>query len=182
MTFFILVVVFIIALLFVAGLHTHDKVFSSIEIDAPPKDVWKTLTDFESYGEWNPFMTQVSGNAKKGAPIKVTIALPFKQSMDFNLTIDSIKSRSEMVWVGRTLEPRILDGEHYFWLESISGKRTRFTQGEKFSGLLLYLSWPWLKGSVTANFNKMNEALKNRVEGVEEALPESGGQLESGTA
>lgn len=167
MTVFILLVVFVIALLFVIGLHTHDRAGSSIEIDAPAKDVWKTLVEFENYGEWNPFITNIDGSPRADKKIKVTIALPFKQSMDFNLTVQSVSEGSEMVWCGQTLEPRILDGVHSFRIEVLDGNRTRFSQEEKFSGLLLYLSWPLLKGSVVANFDKMNSALKTRVEGAE---------------
>jgi len=181
LTLLILLVVFAVALLFVAGLHTHDKLSTSIEIDAPAKDVWDALVDFDQYGEWNPFLTNVDGNAKEGEKIKVTVALPFKQSMDFNLKVKTIVNRREMIWLGQTLEPRILDGEHYFRVESIGKNRTRFSQGEKFSGILLYLTWPLLKGSVLANFNTMNSALKDKVEGVEK-IAEQSAQLESGAA
>ena len=166
LTLLLLLVVFTIALLFVAGLHTHDKLSTSIEIDASPDEVWRTLTNFEQYPEWNPFMTRVVGKAESAEKIKVTIALPFKQSLDFNLLIDSVTPTKEMVWLGTTLEPKVLDGEHYFRIEKIEGGKTRFSQGEKFSGILLYVSWPLLKVSVTNNFNKMNEALKARVEGI----------------
>jgi hypothetical protein len=39
-----------------------------------------------------------------------------------------------------------LDGEHYFLLELIGESRTRLTQGENFSGLLVGL----LSGSLSA--------------------------------
>ena len=181
MTLLILLVVFAIALLFVAGLHTHDKLSTSIEIDAPAKDVWNALVDFDQYREWNPFLTKIDGNAKEGEKINVTVALPFKQSMNFNLKVKTLVNRKEMIWLGQTLEPRILDGEHFFRVESIGRNRTRFTQGEKFSGLLLYLTWPLIKGSVLANFNTMNNALKDKVEGVEKVVEQSS-QLESGAA
>ncbi len=181
MTLLILLVVFFVALLFVAGLHTHDKLNTSIEIDAPAKDVWDVLLDFDQYGEWNPFLTNIDGNAKEGEEIKVTVALPFRQSMDFNLKVETVVNGKEMIWLGQTLEPRVLDGEHIFRVESIGRNRSRFTQEEKFSGILLYLTWPWLKGSVLANFNTMNNALKDTVEGVEEVVEQSG-HLESGAA
>ena len=46
-----------------------------INIDAPPEYVWKTLIDFKSYGEWNPFITKVEGEAKIGSMITLTIKL-----------------------------------------------------------------------------------------------------------
>jgi hypothetical protein len=144
--------------------HTPDKVISSIEIDGSANDVWNALVDFNNYGNWNPFITNIDGKANEGEEIKVTIALPFKQSMDFKLKVKTVTDGSEMIWLGQTLAPNILDGEHFLRVESLADNRTRFSQGEKFSGKLLYLALPLIKGSVLANFNKMNEALKNKIE------------------
>ena len=167
MTLFILLVVFVVALFFVLGLHTYDKVDTAIEIEGSASDVWATLVDFDQYRDWNPFITHIDGKAEQDSIIKTTIALPFKQSMDFNLKIKSLSEGKEMVWQGKTLEPQILDGEHYLRVESLPNNRVRFSQGEKFSGLLLYLTMPLIKGRVLSNFNAMNNALKDRIEGVE---------------
>ena len=61
------------------------------------------------------------------------------------------------------LFPGIFDGEHYFLLEPIGESRTRLTQGEKFSGLLVGL----LSGTLStteAGFKAMNTALKQQAE------------------
>lgn len=65
-------------------------------------------------------------------------------------------------WGTRSL-PAIFDGEHYFLLEPIGEDRTRLTQGEKFSGILVGL----LSGTLAvteAGFKDMNAALKQRAE------------------
>jgi hypothetical protein len=57
----------------------------------------------------------------------------------------------------------IFDGEHYFLLEPIGESRTRLTQGEKFSGLLVGV----LSGTLSATeagFKAMNTALKQQAE------------------
>ncbi len=33
----------------------------TIEIDATPDEVWAVLTDFDDYGDWNPFVTSITG-------------------------------------------------------------------------------------------------------------------------
>ena len=46
----------------------------------------------------------------------------------------------ELRWLGRFLLPGILDGEHFFKIEPLDeGRRTRFIQGERFTGLLVPL-------------------------------------------
>jgi uncharacterized protein YndB with AHSA1/START domain len=39
------------------------QLHAEIEIDAHAERVWQVLTDFRTYAEWNPFMTQASGIA-----------------------------------------------------------------------------------------------------------------------
>ena len=45
------------------------------EIAAPKEIVWQVITDFSSYGEWNPFVTACDAELRVGAPISMTVAL-----------------------------------------------------------------------------------------------------------
>jgi len=38
------------------------EIETTVEIDAPPAAVWRVLTDFPTYGEWNPFIPTIAGN------------------------------------------------------------------------------------------------------------------------
>ncbi|SDI32212.1 SRPBCC family protein [Nonomuraea jiangxiensis] len=49
---------------------------SSIEIAAPPEEVWAILTDFAKYEEWNPFILQAEGTAAAGATLRLNIRPP----------------------------------------------------------------------------------------------------------
>ena len=42
---------------------------ATIDIAAPPKAVWAVLTDYDRYPEWNPFITNMSGD-KEGLSCK----------------------------------------------------------------------------------------------------------------
>ena len=56
------------------------------------------------------------------------------------------------------------DGEHSFVLEPINQNRVRFTQSEKFSGLLLPIFVRSMDADTQRGFDKMNKALKARAE------------------
>ncbi|WP_341268479.1 MULTISPECIES: SRPBCC domain-containing protein [Gordonia] len=48
---------------------------SSITINAPADVVWRVLTDFDAYGEWNPFQVECSSTLIPGAPIDMRFEL-----------------------------------------------------------------------------------------------------------
>ena len=52
-------------------------------IDAPPSVVWEVLVTGEDYAEWNPFITEVSGEFVPGARPRLRIAPPGKPGMTF---------------------------------------------------------------------------------------------------
>jgi len=61
------------------------------------------------------------------------------------------------------LLPGLFDGEHRFVLEPHEGG-TKFTQAEKFRGLLVPLMWKSMLPKTKRGFEMMNQALKQRCE------------------
>jgi hypothetical protein len=99
----------------------------------------------------------------QGARLSVYIVPPGKSGMRFKPTVLSVRPERELRWLGHLFFAGIFDGEHYFLLEPIGESRTRLTQGEKFSGLLV---GP-LSGTLSATesgFKAMNTALKLQAE------------------
>ncbi|GED99757.1 hypothetical protein nbrc107696_02040 [Gordonia spumicola] len=60
---------------------------SSVDINAPAATVWRVLTDFASYGEWNPFQVECSSTLEPGSPI----------DMRFELGPGGLKSKREYI-------------------------------------------------------------------------------------
>jgi hypothetical protein len=58
----------------------------------------------------------------------------------------------------------LFDGEHYFEIGPATVGRVSFTQGEKFSGLIVGLAKASLDRGIKAGFVAMNAALKSRAE------------------
>jgi hypothetical protein len=139
------------------------RIETDIDINAPAARVWALLTDFARMPSWNPFIKSISGNLAQGARLSVHIAPPGSSGMRFKPTILSIRPERELCWLGHPFVSGIFDGEHYFLLKPIGEYRTRLTQGEKFSGLLVGLLSSTL-AATNAGFKVMNTALKQQAE------------------
>ena len=135
----------------------------TIEIDAPPETVWRELADTGSYGDWNPFVRRLDGELEEGARLEVEIQPPEGRAMTFKPTVIAAKPGRELRWLGHLLMRGLFDGEHSFELEPLTGGRTRFTQSERFSGLLVRPLGGGL-GKTERGFEAMNRALKARAE------------------
>jgi hypothetical protein len=133
-----------------------------IEIRATPAHVWQVLTDLPAHSLWNPFIISISGSLEVGRTISVRIQPPNKRPMSFKPTLLAVEPERELRWKGKVLVPGLFDGEHYFRLAP-TGPGTRFTQGEKFSGLLVPLMGSAL-GPTEEGFTAMNNCLKKRAE------------------
>jgi hypothetical protein len=133
-----------------------------IEIAAPPSRVWEVLMNFETYSEWNPFITSISGSGRVGDKLTVRIQPPGKSGMTFKPTVLVSNTEHEFRWKGKLFISGLFDGEHHFRLEP-AGEGTLLHHGERFTGLLV----PLLSGTFPATeqgFNEMNQELKTRAE------------------
>ena len=60
--------------------------------------------------------------------------------MTFKPTVLRVEPERELRWLGRLLLPGLFDGDHIFHIEPLAQTRSRFTQAERFSGILVGLS------------------------------------------
>ena len=135
----------------------------SIDIDATPATVWSILTDTSAYSSWNPFMTRLTGDLIVGEKLEVRIAPPNARPMTFKPTVLAVDPERELRWLGRFILPGLVDGEHSLHIELLADGRSRFTQTERFSGLLVRPLGSML-GKTELGFEQMNAALKTRAE------------------
>ena len=139
-------------------LHTE------IEMQASKEQVWQMLTDFDSFPGWNPFIRHIKGEAKVGAKLEVTLQPSGARGMTFKPTILVVEPNHILSWLGRLLLPRLFDGEHSFTIEVLDENRIRFTQSEKFTGILVPFLARSLDTDTKRGFTEMNQALKARAE------------------
>ncbi|GAA3442443.1 hypothetical protein Pve01_72730 [Planomonospora venezuelensis] len=137
------------------------RIRTEIEIGASPEEVWRVLADFAAYPEWNPFIVSAEGEPRAGARLTNRLS-GGGNDMTFSPTVLAAVPGRELRWIGRFVMPGIVDGEHYFLIEDLGGGRSRFVQGETFTGALVPFAGRLL--DVAGDFARMNAALKARAE------------------
>ena len=139
---------------------------AQLEIEAPAEQVWDVLVDFDSYPEWNPFMTEVRGRPLRGATLHISMRRPGGWRLRFRARVVAAQRPSLLAWQGRGWAwwPGLLRGERWIAIQSLPGGRSRIEMRTTFTGLLSSLM-VWLDRYL-ASFDEMEQALKRRVEGL----------------
>ena len=137
---------------------------TEIEFDGTPQEVWTTLTDLQTYPQWNPFIEKIDGELTVGAKLDVRLQPADERGITMHPTVLAAEPGRELRWIGHLMIPGIFDGEHRFLIEEAGPGRVRFTQSERFGGIMVPLLWKKLRDGGTAKgFRAMNEALARRV-------------------
>ncbi|UCE27964.1 MAG: SRPBCC domain-containing protein [Candidatus Coatesbacteria bacterium] len=137
----------------------------TVEINASPESVWRLLTTFEAYPEWNRFIRYVKGEPKAGARVEVAIQPPGGREMTFRPIVTAVEPGRELRWRRRLWAPGVFTSVHFFRIEPTGDNRVKFIQAEKFSGLLVPFVGKSLYETTLAGFRQMNETLKRMAEG-----------------
>ena len=140
------------------------EVRSEIEINGYPESVWKILTDFATYDQWNPFINKIIGLPTEGSKIDIYIETPSGKNRKYSPRITKVEEGRELRWFGKSSLPGFLNAEHIFTIEELQPGSVRFIQREVFDGLLTRLFGKGLDTDVMQGFQDMNDALKKRAE------------------
>ena len=135
------------------------QIKTSITINASKEKIWKILTNFENYPEWNSFIKSVTGEVKVGNQIKIKL-----QGMTFKPIVLTFNENAELKWLGHLWFKGLFDGEHKFKLTDNGNGTTNFEQNENFSGILVKLFAKSLDKDTKYGFEQMNRELKLRAE------------------
>ena len=139
----------------------RSDILTTIEIAAPPAAVWSILADGRDYSAWNPMIAGLKGRLVPGAVIENIEGYGDDRTIIWPTVLVADIDR-ELRWRGHLWDlPGVLVGEHYFLLRA-TPHGTLFTQGEHFSGILL---WVFDPRELVPYFQDMNVALAARVEG-----------------
>jgi len=144
----------------------RNEIHTEVQIDATAQEVWDVLTDFPSYGEWNPGFESAEGRAEVGTTLHITFARTGGRTMTMHPTVLVADPGREFRWIGRLLMPGIFDGEHRFVIREDKPGRVTFVQEERFRGILVPFLRRMIEVDTAGTFVKVNEALAARVASV----------------
>ncbi|MET7479246.1 SRPBCC domain-containing protein [Streptomyces sp. NPDC005648] len=151
--------------------NTHPvRLSASVEIHAAPEQVWRVLTDFSAYPQWNPYVTRAEitsddGRLRPGARMRNRLEGDGDPAT-FTPEIVEARPGRELSWLGKVGPGWIVDAEHRFVIERTGPDRVRLTQSESFTGVLVPFTESSLHSGTLPSFRAMNAALKERVESV----------------
>ncbi len=137
---------------------------SEIEINATAEKIWKILTDFEAYPEWNPFIVSLQGPVATNQKFNVKIKPVNGQAMTFKPTVLVYEPNKEFRWLGHLLFNGLFDGEHSFRIIELNPNKCNFIQSETFKGILVPLFKTMLEVNTFEGFKLMNSRLKELAE------------------
>jgi len=137
------------------------QIKTAIDIQATPEAIWRELTNFAFYNDWNPMLQNVRGEARAGSKLKFEVLLGNNKRLKLSAKVGKATTHEELHWTGGSA--LVIGGTHYFRLEKLSDGQTRLHHGEHFTGLLLPLMAKSIRRS-EALYNAMNHALKERME------------------
>jgi hypothetical protein len=152
-------------------LRTTRTIKSTIEIRAPLDTVWRVLTDFPAYREWNPHLREVRGKPREGGRLMVLSQPPGGRPIALRPKLVVWRPPHEFRWQGTFLWASLFSGEHGFRLEPLPGGRVRFIHEETFRGLLVPIYARLRLASTKRGFTQMNEALRDRAERIGREAP-----------
>lgn len=135
------------------------ELITSIKINASKEKVWKVLTDFEKYPNWNPFIKSISGDPIVGKKIRVEF-----EEMTFKPKVLVFEEYKEFKWIGRLGLPFVFDGTHRFQIIEKSKETVEFVHSEMFRGMLVLFFKRKLLSQTKIGFELMNQALKKEAE------------------
>ena len=139
------------------------RLFTDVDIDATPQQVWEVLTDLAAFPAWNPFIVWAEGVVEPGRRLTLRMQPVGGRAMTLRPRLVAVDMPRELGWRGKLGMPGLMDAEHTFTLEP-RGSGTRLVHQETFRGVLV----PFVSASLDRNtlpaFVAMNEALKSRAE------------------
>ena len=76
------------------------RIETQIDLPAEPSVVWAHLTDMDTMGTWNPFITSMSGVLKVGERLQVRIAPVGGRPMTFKPRVTIVEPGQCLEWLG----------------------------------------------------------------------------------
>lgn len=154
------IVVVVAALLLAAIFLGRKSVHVEIDIPAPPSEVWTVLTNTDKYAEWNPVFVLTQGELEASAKLVYEVQETDSKTVTIPTTVKAFHPLKRINQVGGY--KGILTFDHTYELVPIE-QGTRLVIHEEYRGIWVHF---WNPSDIQKQYEKLADALKNRVVGV----------------
>ena len=137
---------------------------TEIQINSSPEILWKVITDFKNYYQWNPILQKIKGEPLIGKQLEIHLSTIGGKNRVYHPKVIKITPNHELRWKGTFFFSQIFSGERIFLIEKLSENKVNFVNKEIFSGIGVRFTSPKMEDEIVASFKKMNEALKKTIE------------------
>ncbi|WP_148639340.1 SRPBCC domain-containing protein [Aquimarina longa] len=135
-----------------------------IKINASKETVWKTITNFKEYPNWNTILEmEQNEDLVVGKKFKVTIYNPKGKKSKFNATTMHREDNVSFSATQKIIGKWFFSATHYFIIREIDKEHVVFIQKWKLRGLITSLFYKQICKELKS-FNAMNTELKTVLE------------------
>ena len=107
----------ILALMVLTSLLIKKSVRAEIMIAATPEAVWATITDPETYGEWNPIFVAYKGTFGQGNSLSLQMKIGGTDPVEVDVKVKNFVAKE---WLHKSGgHPTLLTYDHNWYLEAV---------------------------------------------------------------
>jgi uncharacterized protein YndB with AHSA1/START domain len=144
---------------------------ASVEIAAPPGEVWAVLTDLSVYPDWNPFTIDVVSQLVVGGEVDLHVRmwggwLHLWQKE----VVSAVEAPHRLGWGVRLLGGAVV-GARMQTLEPLANGGTCYTTEDAITGPLAWMVELLFGGSLRTGFDGVAQGLRERCEGEHAGRP-----------
>lgn len=97
---------------------------TTIDIRSSVDTVWRALTDFAAYEQWNPFMCSASGELQRSSRLEIHVRQANGRSVKARPTLTVVDAPGELRWRTTLIVPALFTSEHHFLLRALDPTHT----------------------------------------------------------
>ena len=132
-------------------------------VQAPAELVWELISDFSTWGDWNPIYRKAEGQMKIGTPLTIEQALPGEPVQVIQPVVQDWVPFEQLHWRSSRLGG-FVTAIRYIEIERMGEANSTFSNGELFMGMLVRWVSKSERRKLRAAYTEMGEALRDHAE------------------
>ena len=134
-----------------------------VGVQAPAELVWEIVSDFSTWGDWNPLYRRAEGQMRIGTPLVLEQALPGEPLRVIQPVVQDWVPYEQLHWRSSRLGG-FVQAIRYLEIESMGPANSTFSNGELFMGMLVRWVGRDERRKLRQAFTAMGEAVRDRAE------------------